>query len=349
MLPWLGSQLQSAWGPFRLLGSHGMLILVGLYGGFFLTFLVLPRLFRFLPHDRGKELSVGGAAAKGKPTGAGIVFVSAFALLSLLVVPFSAPVLAVMGLTWFMMLTGYLDDRSRGEWNEYLKGALDLALAAAASLVLCGGRDASLWLPFLAGTVSVPAWLFVIVSTVLIWVSVNSTNCSDGVDGLSGTLAMVALMSLGALLYFVLGNTNIAGYLLLPHLVDGARWAILVFTLTGCLAAYLWYNAYPSRVLMGDAGSRALGFFIGVMVMASGNPFLIFVSSTMLLVNGGTGLVKVALLRFLKIRIFHNTRFPLHDHVRQNHQWSNSQVLLKFAIIQVLITLGLFGVFLKVR
>lgn len=349
MLPWLATQLTPLWGPFRLLASHGVLILIGLYGGFFLTFLALPRLFRFLPHDRGKELSVGGAQAKGKPTGSGIVFIVSFAILALLVVPLSSQVLGIIGLTAAMMVTGYLDDRSHGEWNEYLKGALDLVLAVAAALLLCGGHDAALWLPFVPGTVTVPAWLFVLVSTVLIWVSVNSTNCSDGVDGLSGTLALIALMSLGALLYFVLGNTNIASYLLLPHIPSGAKWAILVFTLTGCLAAYLWYNAYPSRVLMGDAGSRALGFFIGVMVMASGNPFLILVISSMLLVNGGTGLVKVALLRFLKIRIFHNTRFPLHDHVRQNHQWSNSQVLLKFAIIQILITLGMFGLFLKVR
>jgi phospho-N-acetylmuramoyl-pentapeptide-transferase len=71
--------------------------------------------------------------------------------------------------------------------------------------------------------------------------------------------------------------------------------------------------------------------------------------STVLLVNGGTGLVKVAFLRFLKIKIFHNTKFPLHDHVRSAKNWSNTQVLVKFVIIQMLITLGFLGLILKIR
>jgi phospho-N-acetylmuramoyl-pentapeptide-transferase len=59
--------------------------------------------------------------------------------------------------------------------------------------------------------------------------------------------------------------------------------------------------------------------------------------------------VKVAFLRFLKIRIFHNTRFPLHDHMRQSHNWSNTQVVMNFLILQILATIGLLGVILKVR
>jgi len=100
---------------------------------------------------------------------------------------------------------------------------------------------------------------------------------------------------------------------------------------------------------MGDAGSRALGFFIGVLVISTGNPFLILIVSTVILVNGGAGLVKVALLRFFKIRIFHTVRFPLHDHFRITRKWSNAQVLIRFALVQILITIVLFGIFMKVR
>lgn len=349
MLYYLGQMLEHFWGPFRLLSSHLFLIMFGLYAGFAICMVLLPRMFKYLPVDRGKDFAAQGGAAKGKPTGSGIVFISVFIILALLVVPLDLKAVLVLVLTFLVCLSGYLDDRSARPWGEYLKGAVDLALAVGGGYVLCMGEPVKMWLPFANDTLMVPAWIFIAVAAFVIWLSINSTNCSDGVDGLSGTLSMISLISLGVILYFVLGHVKLSAALLLPHYPEGAKWAVMIFTLSGCLAAYLWYNAYPSKTLMGDAGSRAIGFIIGVMVMNTGNPFMLFIISSMLLVNGGTGLVKVALLRFLKIRIFHNTRFPLHDHVRENMQWSNAQVLIKFAIIQILITVGLFGAFIKVR
>lgn len=100
---------------------------------------------------------------------------------------------------------------------------------------------------------------------------------------------------------------------------------------------------------MGDAGSRALGFFIGCAILISGNPLLCLATSTIIFLNGGMGLVKVFLLRFFNIKIFENIRFPLHDHMRKNRGWSATQVLLKFMIMQLLITVAVIGLFFKVR
>ena len=349
MLYLLGQTLSEIFGPARLLQSHSVLLFIGIYLGFILTMIILPRLFHVLPSDRGREFAAQSGAAKGKPTGSGIIFIPIFIILAFIVVPFNIQGTLILILTFLVCLSGYLDDRSIKAWGEYLKGSVDLLLAAGAGWILCNGQPVVLWFPFVTAHVVIPAWGFIVLSTLIIWISINSTNCSDGVDGLSGTLAMIALVSLGMILYFVLGHIDVANYLLLPHYASGARWAVMVFTLVGPLAAYLWYNAFPSKVLMGDAGSRSLGFIIGVMVMNTGNPVLLLVIASMLLVNGGTGIVKVALLRFLKIRIFHNTRFPLHDHVREYRQWSNAQVLLKFAIIQIMITFGVFGLFVKLR
>lgn len=352
MLYLLASLLQRYFGPFRLLQSYTILIIVSLYAGFFLTVFLLPALYRFLPKDRGREFSVNAEAAVGKPTGAGVVFVSIFVAISFLFAPVSLPHSIVLFLTWLVMLTGYLDDRSTRSWGEYRKGAMDLvlSLAASASLLYCYfGGEANYWIPFVSSVIAVHPAVFLVVSTIVIWVSINTTNCTDGVDGLSGTLAMIALVSLGLIFYFVLGHKNIAAYLLVPHMKDGAQWAVLVFALTGVLMGYLWHNAFPSKVLMGDAGSRALGFFIGVCVILSGNPFLLLMTSTMILINGGTGLLKVALLRFFKIRILHSIRFPLHDHMRKTRAWSPTQILLKYMIMQVLITLAVLGMFFKIR
>ncbi|MBE6344746.1 MAG: phospho-N-acetylmuramoyl-pentapeptide-transferase, partial [Spirochaetaceae bacterium] len=184
---------------------------------------------------------------------------------------------------------------------------------------------------------------------IMLWLSINTTNCTDGVDGLSSTLVLIALITMGCIFYFILGHKEISSYLLVPHLTDGATWAIMTFCLAGVLMGYLWHNAFPSSVLMGDAGSRALGFFIGVCVMVSGNPLLILATSSIIFVNGGMGLIKVFLMRFFKIKVFQKIRFPLHDHMRHNHNWSPTQVLLKFMIMQILITIALTGIFFKVR
>jgi phospho-N-acetylmuramoyl-pentapeptide-transferase len=137
--------------------------------------------------------------------------------------------------------------------------------------------------------------------------------------------------------------------LFVPYLSSGANWGILSFAMAGVLMGYLWHNAFPSKVMMGDAGSRALGFFIGACIMVSRNPFLILATSTIILVNGGMGLVKVALLRFFKISIFKEIRFPLHDHMRKTRGWSTTQVVIKFLIMQLLFTVALIGLFFKIR
>lgn len=341
--------LKTIFGPFRLFGSNSFLSMLGFYLSFFFSFLLLPKLSKKLPYDRGRNFALQSEKAKGKPTGAGIIFISIFILVSFLVIPISLEIYLVLFLTFFTMLSGYLDDKSEIPWSEYKKGFIDLLIAFIATIVISYYENTYIWIPFYNGMIYLPKFIYYLLGTFLIWVSINTTNCSDGVDGLSGMLVLVSLITLGFLMYFVLGHKEISKYLLLPHLKDGAIWGTLSFVLTGSLIAYIWYNAFPSIILMGDAGSRALGFFIGVLILKIGNPFIYFIVSTVLLINGGTGLVKVAFIRFLKIKIFKNTRFPLHDHFRETRNWSNTQVMVKFLILQLLITLGLLGIFLKIR
>ncbi|MBX3018427.1 MAG: hypothetical protein KF767_11085 [Bdellovibrionaceae bacterium] len=349
MVYWLGEFLSQYYGPFRLLTSHLFLSGLSVFFCFLLSFYLLPRLMNKLPRDRGRSHAVQGAVAAGKPTGAGVIFVSLFILIEILFLPWSIEVLGVLALTFGAMLSGWLDDKSVTSWGEYKKGLIDLLLAVAAALVLSGFQDVPIWLPFTSGLFLVPLWLFIPLATVLLWATINSTNCSDGVDGLSGTLTAFAFTSLGSLLYFIIGHREIAQYLLIPHDADGATFGMMAFSMVGCILGYLWYNANPSILLMGDAGSRALGFLLGVFVIKSGNPFCILIVSAVLMVNGGTGLVKVAIMRFFKVAFLKNVRFPLHDHVRHNKGWSNTQVLVRFALIQVMITMTLLIFLIKIR
>jgi len=356
MLYYLGGWLSAYWGPARLLQSYAVLIVVALYLGFFIAFKFLPKFYSLLPTDRGREFTLTSEAAKGKPTGSGVVFITMFVVLTFLLVPLDFQQAGILVLTWLMMLTGFLDDRSKKGWGEYLKAFLDFVISLAAAFLLAytlkqDSADGRIyfWLPFVTHTIPVPCWLYIVIATVLLWVSVNTTNCTDGVDGLSSSLVLFALMMLGVIFYIILGHIDISSYLLVPHLQNGASWALMTFCLAGVLLRYLWHNAFPSSVLMGDAGSRALGFYIGACVMVSGNPFLFLATSSIIFINGGMGLLKVALKRFFHISIFKNVRFPLHDHVRKNRGWSPAQVLVKFLALQILVTVAILGIFLKVR
>jgi phospho-N-acetylmuramoyl-pentapeptide-transferase len=349
MLYYLGQYLADIAGPFRLLESYIFLAGLGTTLGALLTWWLLPRLWHRLPTDKGREYAIDAEKSIGKPMSGGIIFISLFIIISLLVVPFDWKFAGILVCTFMAMIVGYLDDKSLGGWSEYRLGAVDLIIAIFASIMICELRPFTVWLPLFKDAVTVGPTLFIAVSTVLIWTSINATNCTDGVDGLSASLSSMGILFLGGILYGIVGHADISSYLLVPHYEEGADWAIMAFVMVGCLTGYLWHNSYPSAVMMGDSGSRPIGLMLGVLVMACGNPFLILVVAFVVLVNGATGMIKVALLRFFKIGIFGKIRYPLHDHVRHNMGWSNTQVLVRFMLLQAVGTPILLVLLLKIR
>ena len=190
MLFLIGDALQQAYGPFRLLSSHFVVASAALVLSSLATWLLLPRIIGILPRDRGREFAVEKEAALGKPTGAGLVFGIVFAVVGVLTAPLELPYLGVVLCVTLAMIAGFLDDRSAGGWHEYRKGLVDLGISLAAALLVCDSEPAQLWLPFTTAVVSVPPALCVAGGTILIWGAINATNCTDGVDGLSGMLAI---------------------------------------------------------------------------------------------------------------------------------------------------------------
>ena len=349
MLYYLGQYLADIAGPLRLLESYIFLAGLGTALGALLTWWLLPHLWHHLPTDKGREYAIDAEKSIGKPMSGGIIFIPLFIIISLLVVPFDWKFAGILVCTLMAMIVGYLDDKSIGGWSEYRLGASDLIIAIFASIMICELRPFTVWLPLFKDAFIVGPTLFIAVSTVLIWTSINATNCTDGVDGLSASLSSMGILFLGGILYGIVGHADISSYLLVPHYKEGADWAIMAFVLVGCLTGYLWHNSYPSAVMMGDSGSRPIGLMLGVLVMACGNPFLILVVAFVVLVNGATGMIKVALLRFFKIGIFGKIRYPLHDHVRHNMGWSNTQVLVRFMLLQAVGTPILLVLLLKIR
>ena len=383
MLPLLAPFLTKLWGPFRLLGSTMVLMGTGAFIGAIVCWILLPKLWHLLPRDRGKALVADGSQSQGKPTGAGVIVVSIAIIMMLLVIPFSLRFLGVILCLFFIMLTGYLDDSSRNPWSEAKKGMLDILISLVAAAFFCECTTVRVWIPFIKGELMMPPWLFIPLAGFLLFVCINTVNCSDGVDGLAGSLSIMTLLTLGVFLYLVIGHNEFAEYFNVPHYGSGARWATMMFTAAGVFAGYLWYNANPSAVLMGDAGSRFLGLLIGIGALATGNMFSFLILAPILVINGGSGLVKLSILRLLKklgcdtriplrkvtnpknpanfadaqaekrqlwlVKLLHSVRFPLHDHCKNQLHWSNPQVMVRFMLLQMFITPLLFLLLIKLR
>lgn len=305
--------------------DFSVIAFVGILFAFAITCLAISKFNRYLPKDMGREFAHDGTLSAGKPRGAGIIFVFTFVISALLFAQVNMEIGIYLVLVTIEMFTGFFDDAAEKPWGEYLKGFLDLIVAVVVALVYLHYNSNVITLAIANITIAIPPIVFAILTIILVWASINVTNCSDGVDGLSGTITIISIMTI-----FVIDN--------LIGVQDGFNYCILLFTV--CLLGYLWYNATPSKLLMGDAGSRAMGIFIAIAVLKSGSPFLYIPVAAMLIIDGGLGLIKVFLLRFFKIHILKNTRTPIHDHVRKNGGWSNAQVVFRFGIIQIVISLA---------
>lgn len=303
--------------------STNQIVMLGILLTFTLTFVALKYPLSFLPSDQGRAFAVNGSLSKGKIRGVGLTFVICFIVSSFLFMPLNREYIIYLILLACIMLSGYLDDASDKPWSDYKKGLIDLIVSVVTILTFLNYNSTAIYI----GTMEIiiPRAVYIILGIVLFWISINVTNCSDGVDGLCASLCCVAILSFSLIFCETLGNYVIADFLF-----------------TAVLFAYLYFNTSPSSMLMGDAGSRALGFYLAVIALKSQHPFSYLLLAGMLIIDGGLGLVKIFLKRFLKISILKNTRTPIHDHMRIKFKWSDTQVVVRFLIIQVLLGLAAF-------
>lgn len=295
---------------------------IGIAIAFLATWAALAKGKQYLPGDHGREFAHDGALSEGKPRGAGLIFVSVFTLVAIIFGKLSLEHCIYLVLIYASMLTGYLDDRSAISWGEVKKGVLDLVISIAATITYIVFNGTAVTFALVGTTITLHPALFGLLAIILFWASINVTNCADGVDALSATLSIVTLTTI----FFIMEKRDVA---------TDYSYLIVIFMAT--LLAYLWFNATPSILMMGDAGSRAMGFFIALGILKTGCPFLYLLVAIVLILDGGLGLIKITIIRVFKRNPMKNLRTPLHDHVRKNMGWSNAQTVYRFAIIQIAI------------
>lgn len=320
---------------------------IGCIAAFAITLILL----KFLPgekiilgHDRGRKYAQGSEVNIGKPTGVGFYFILVFLLVSSIFCFLISPVTSdkglfesgnvVTGLGFGLlavlaeMVTGWLDDRSKNAWNEYIKGALDFVVSLIAGFIVVHFFGTRVYLAITGTYFDIHPVLFYILAVLLFVVSINATNATDGIDGLSGSLSVIAVIT-----------TFIMGFLAKSLFDDNAL--LLVVFFVPALIAYLIFNFNPSKMLMGDAGSRSLGFFIAFFLIYCRIPLLYFIVGLPFLCDGGISIVKITVGRLTKKKIilFKNITTPLHDELRKNRKFSVKKVWFTLVIAATVINL----------
>ena len=298
-----------------LSGSQRTVDALGFLLAFALTALMDSVFREKLPHDHGRAFAVNGELSKGKARGSGLILVLLMVLMTLVVVLLRTEYIIYTVLLIASMLSGYFDDASEVAWNEYKKGLIDLVIAIVAGVPYLNFNSTTV--NFLQWSFAIPYPLYLVLIVVLIWASINVVNCTDGVDGLSASLAVVSI-----------------GTFLLAYGEELGDYSTAAIVFIGALLAYLWMNAKPSTLLMGDAGSRAMGFFLAVLALKSSHPFAFLLAALVFIVDGSLGILKISFKRFLHISILKHTLTPLHDHVRKRMGWSDEQVVARWLILQ---------------
>ncbi|MBN2274045.1 MAG: phospho-N-acetylmuramoyl-pentapeptide-transferase [Bacteroidales bacterium] len=195
------------------------------------------------------------------------------------------------------------------------------------------------------------AWVVVIIAVILIITFIsNGANLTDGLDGLAaGTSAIIGL-TLGILAY-VSGNAIFSDYLNIMYLPHSGELVVFISAFIGALVGFLWYNAHPAQVFMGDTGSLAIGGIIAVYAILIRKELLIPILCGVFVVESLSVVIQVAFFKFTRYRFGEGRRIfrmaPLHHHY-QKLNYSESKIVIRFWIVSILLAL-ITIVTLKIR
>ncbi len=258
------------------------------------------------------------------------------------------------GFLWVVMVTtvcfgaiGFADDflKLRGGSSAGVPGrvklVLEAAIAIAAILTLCTLMPqhlaTSYAVPFLKDLlVPLGLPLFVIAGLIVIVGSSNAVNLTDGLDGLAIVPTMIAAASFGFIAYLV-GNVVFANYLQLHYVPGTGELSVFCAALLGAGLGFLWYNAPPAAVFMGDTGSLALGAALGSIAVATKHELVLAIIGGLFVLEAVSVIVQVASFKLTGKRVF--AMAPLHHHFEQRG-WAEATIVIRFWIISVVLALA---------
>ncbi|EYD71224.1 phospho-N-acetylmuramoyl-pentapeptide-transferase [Limimaricola hongkongensis] len=326
-------------------------------GGAFLTsllfgFLFGPPLINVLRRTQGKGQPIradgpeGHIAKAGTPTMGGLLIVGAVVTSTVLWARLDNPyVLMVLFVTLGFALIGFADDyaKVRKQNTDGVSGKLRLAIGF--SIAALAGWWAAMYHPDnLTNQLAFPVYnemllnlgiLFVPFAMIVIVGAANAVNLTDGLDGLAIMPVMIAAGAFGIIAYAV-GRTDFTEYLGVHYVPDTGEILIFTMGLIGGGLGFLWYNAPPAAVFMGDTGSLALGGGLGAIAVATKHEIVLSIVGGLFVVEALSVIVQVLYFKRTGRRVF--LMAPIHHHYEKKG-WSEPQIVIRFWIISLILAM----------
>ncbi|MEX0839905.1 MAG: phospho-N-acetylmuramoyl-pentapeptide-transferase [Parvibaculum sp.] len=213
-----------------------------------------------------------------------------------------------------------------------------IAIAAIWALVLVANEplQTALTVPFFKGVLLQLGGFFFVFGAIVIVGSSNAVNLTDGLDGLAIVPVMIAAASLGLIVYLV-GNAVFADYLQVHFVPGTGELAIICGALIGAGLGFLWYNAPPAMVFMGDTGSLALGATLGTVAVAAKHELVLAIIGGLFVLEAVSVIVQVVSFKLTGKRVFRMA--PLHHHFEQKG-WAEPTIVVRFWIISVVLAMA---------
>jgi phospho-N-acetylmuramoyl-pentapeptide-transferase len=252
----------------------------------------------------------------------------------------------VLGVTLCFGMIGFYDDylKVTKQTHAGISGrarlAIEALIAAAACYALARlGRPpiaTSLVFPFFKELVFNLGWFFVVLGAFVIVGAGNAVNLTDGLDGLAIVPVMIASASFGLISYLA-GNAVFAEYLQIHYVAGTGELAVLCGALIGAGLGFLWFNAPPASIFMGDTGSLALGGMLGTIAVATKHEIVLAVIGGLFVLEAVSVIVQVVSFKLTGKRVFKMA--PIHHHYEQLG-WTEPQIVIRFWIVAVVLALA---------
>ena len=284
---------------------------------------------------------------RGTPTMGGLMILSGLVVSTLLWANLSNRyVWIVLGVTLGFGLVGFYDDylkvtrQSHAGFSGRTRLAVEAVIAAAACVALAQlGRSpfaTSLVFPFFKELIVDLGWFFAVFGAFIIVGAGNAVNLTDGLDGLAIVPVMVASASFGAIAYLA-GNAVFADYLQIHYVAGTGELMVVCGAVFGAGLGFLWFNAPPASIFMGDTGSLALGGMLGAIAIATKHEIVLAVIGGLFVLEAVSVIVQVASFKLTGKRVFKMA--PIHHHFEQLG-WTEPQIVIRFWIISVVLALA---------
>ncbi len=310
-----------------------------------------PHMIQWLrSHQMGQQVRLDGPQSHyskaGTPTMGGAIILIAISVSCLLWGDLSNRYLwVVLLVTLGFGLVGWVDDYRKvikkntkglpGRWKYFYQSLIGLAAVSYLYFTAATPQETNLVLPFFKNALIPLGISYIVLSYFVVVGASNAVNLTDGLDGLAILPTVLVGGALGVFAYLA-GHAEFATYLAIPHVLGVGELCVFCGALMGAGLGFLWFNAYPAQVFMGDVGSLALGAALGIIAVVVRQEIVLFIMGGVFVMETISVILQVASFKLTGQRIFKMA--PIHHHFELSG-WPEPKVIVRFWIMTVILVL----------